>query len=179
MSVAPEQDQYRPTAGVDWARDDHAVAIVGRDGVQRERFGVAHTEAGLRALVHRLREAGVAEVAIERPDGPVVEALLEAALSVFVIAPGQLKNLRGRYGSAGNKDDRFDAFVLADTVRTDRSRLRPLRPDTPATVTLRMTVRTRKDLVATRVGLASCAPTCSSPCPPRSGCSPSSTARSA
>ena len=65
-----------------------------------------------------------------------------------------MKSLRSRYGSAGNKDDRFDAFVLADTVRTDRARLRPLTQDSTATVTLRMTVRARKDLVAARVAMA-------------------------
>src|SRR6202034_4079821 len=65
-----------------------------------------------------------------------------------------VKNLRGRYGSAGNKDDRFDAFVLADTLRTDRARLAPLTPDSPATVSLRRACRARKDLVAHRVGLA-------------------------
>lgn len=43
-------------------------------------------------------------------------------------------NLRGRCGAASNKDDRFDAFVLADALRTDRARLRPLTPSTPATV---------------------------------------------
>jgi len=41
----------------------------------------------------------------------VVDALLSAGVTVVVISPNQLKNLRGRYGSAGNKDDRFDAFV--------------------------------------------------------------------
>ena len=92
-------------------------------------------------------------MAIERPDGQVVEALLEAGLTVVVISPNQLKNLRGRYGSAGNKDDRFDAFVLADTLRTDRARLRPLLPDSPATVTLRAAVPARKDLVGHRVAL--------------------------
>ena len=71
-----------------------------------------------------------------------------------MIAPSQVNNLRGRYGSARNKDDRFDAFVLADTLRTDRARLRPLIPDTPATVLLRSTVRARKDLLTHRVGLA-------------------------
>jgi len=70
-----------------------------------------------------------------------------------VISPNQLKNLRGRYGAAGNKDDRFDAFVLADTLRTDRARLRPLVPDSPATMALRAMCRARKDLVAHRVGL--------------------------
>src|SRR5206468_2050266 len=83
----------------------------------------------LRNMVRRLLAAGVVEVGIERPDGPVVDALLAAGLTVFVIPPGQLKNLRSRYGSAGNKDDRFDAFVLADTVRTDRRRLQPLLRD--------------------------------------------------
>jgi transposase len=98
--------------------------------------------------------SGVLEVAIERPDGPIVDALLGAGITVLVVSPNQVKNLRGRYGSAGNKDDRFDAFVLADTLRTDRARLRPLLPDTPATVTLRATCRARKDLVGHRVGVA-------------------------
>ncbi len=84
----------------------------------------------------------------------MVDTLLEAGITVVVISPNQLKNLRGRYGSAGNKDDRFDAFVLADTLRTDRSRLRPLLPDTAATATLRRTCRARKDLVGHRVALA-------------------------
>ena len=92
--------------------------------------------------------------AIERSDGPVVDALFDAGITVVVISPNQVKNLPGRYGSAGNKDDRFDAFVLADTLRTDRARLRPLTPDSPATVALRRACRARKDLVSHRVGLA-------------------------
>lgn len=142
------------TAGVDWARDDHAVAVVDASGQVVERFTVAHTTAGLRDLVRQLAKAGAREVAIERPDGPVVDALLAAGLTVVVISPNQLKNLRSRYGSAGNKDDRFDAFVLADTLRTDRARLRPLVPDGPATVALRAACRARKDLVAHRVAIA-------------------------
>ena len=73
---------------------------------------------------------------------------------MVVIAPNQVKNLRSRYGSAGNKDDGFDAYVLADALRTDRARLRPLTRDSDATVTLRMTVRARQDLVAARVAMA-------------------------
>ena len=63
----------------------------------------------------------------------------------------QIKGLRTRYGSAGNKDDRFDAYVLADTWRTDGHRWKPLRPDTEATRALRALCRSRKDLVETRV----------------------------
>ncbi len=142
------------TSGLDWARDDHAVSVVDADGREVHRFMIEHTAAALLALSRRLRKLGVREVAIERPDGPVVEALLNAGFTVVVISPNQVKNLRGRYGSAGNKDDRFDAFVLADTLRTDRARLRPLVPDSPATVALRQTCRARKDLVAHRVAVA-------------------------
>jgi transposase len=142
------------TCGIDWARDDHAIAIVDDRGRQVHRSTVEHSSAGLRELVGLLARTGASEVAIERPDGPVVDALLNAGITVVVISPNQLKNLRGRYGSAGNKDDRFDAFVLADTLRTDRARLRPLTPDGPATVALRTTCRARKDLVIHRVAVA-------------------------
>jgi transposase len=144
----------RVTAGIDWASKDHAVAVVDEQGRPVDRFSVAHTGPDLRRLVTRLRRCGVSEVAIERPDGPVVEALLEAGLTVFVIDPKQVKNMRGRYGSAGNKDDRFDAYVLADVLRTDRARMRPLTRDSEQTISLRMSVRARQDLVHTRVAMA-------------------------
>jgi transposase len=93
-------------------------------------------------------------VAIERPDGPVVEALLGAGFDVVVVASRSVKALRERYGLAGNKSDSRDAYVLADSLRTDGHRWRSLEPDSPATVTLRTTVRARRDLVETRVALA-------------------------
>jgi transposase len=149
----PAVPQGGVTAGIDWASADHAVCVVGADGEPVARFTVEHSAAGLAELVRRLRKAGAAEAAIERGDGPVVDALLEAGVTVVVITPNQVKNLRSRYGSAGNKDDRFDAFVLADTLRTDRRRLRPLEPDGPATAALRAAVRARRDLVAHRVAV--------------------------
>ena len=79
MSVSQRPTSSRPTAGIDWASEDHAVCIVGGDGVELDRFGVPHTAAGLRRLLRRLSGGGVVEVGIERPDGPVVDALLEAA----------------------------------------------------------------------------------------------------
>ncbi|WP_018585920.1 IS110 family transposase [Salinispora arenicola] len=153
-STLPEYAPNDVTAGNDWARDDHAACIVDGRGRKVATTVVEHTSSGLRDLVAVLGRHGVGEVAIERPDGPVVETLLAAGITVVVISPNQVKNLRGRYGSTGNKDDRFDAYVLADTLRTDRARLRPLVPDTETTVALRRTCRARKDLVAHRVAVA-------------------------
>jgi transposase len=150
----PEEAANGVTAGIDWARDDHAVSVVDARGREVHRCTVEHSAAGLRELTGVLARAGAREAAIERPDGPVIDALLGAGVTVVVISPNQVKNLRGRYGSAGNKDDRFDAFVLADTLRTDRARLAPLTPDSPATVSLRRACRARKDLVTHRVAVA-------------------------
>jgi transposase len=154
QTTLPDEPPNGLTCGIDWASDDHAVSIVDEHGREIRRATIEHNAAGLRELLDLLSRTGAGEVAIERPDGPVVTTLLEAGVTVVVISPNQLKNLRGRYGSAGNKDDRFDAFVLADTLRTDRARLHPLLPDTAATATLRQTCRARKDLVAHRVAVA-------------------------
>jgi transposase len=153
-NTLPDQPPNGVTAGIDWAKDDHAIAVVDASGTVVDRFAVDHTGAGLDRLVRRLARAKAGEVAIERPDGPVVDALLAVGITVVVINPNQVKHLRSRYGSAGTKDDRFDAFVLADTLRTDRARLRPLHPDSPATIALRDTCRARKDLVAARIAAA-------------------------
>jgi transposase len=140
--------------GVDWAVDAHAVCVVDDHGRVIVEFEVANTAAGLSELCRCVEQAGARRVAIERPDGPVVDALLEAGLEVVVVASRSVKALRERYGTSGNKSDRSDAYVLADCLRTDGHRWRSLEPDSPATVTLREHVRARKDLVETRVATA-------------------------
>ena len=153
--VLPQTPPGGLTAGIDWASADHAVCVVDAAGQVRARFSVTHDRAGIGKLITGLRAAGVSETAIERGDGVLVDTLLDAGLTVVVITSRQMKNLRSRYGSAGAKDDRFDAFVLADVLRTDRSRLRPLIPDMPATITLRAAVRARRNLVAHRIAACS------------------------
>ena len=135
--------------GVDWATDAHAVCVVDDTGAVIAEFDVEHTADGLAELSRRLR--GVGRVAIERPDGPVVDALMAAGFEVVVVSSRSVKALRERYGTAGNKSDRSDAYVLADCLRTDGHRWQSLKPDTPTTVTLRSHVRARKDLVEARV----------------------------
>jgi transposase len=147
-----EADMHDPTVrfgGVDWATDAHAVCVVDGDGVVVDEFDVEHTADGLAELCRRL--GGVGRVAIERPDGPVVDALMDAGIEVVVVSSRSVKALRERYGTAGNKSDRSDAYVLADCLRTDGHRWQSLKPDTAATVTLRSHVRARKDLVHARV----------------------------
>lgn len=141
-------------AGVDWAKEEHALCIVDGDGspVLEARF--AHHERGLGELCRALASHGVRCVAIKRPEGPLVERLLEAGLVVFAIHPNQVKAARPRFRAAGGKSDAFDAFVLAELARTDRHRFRALAPDSDETKALRVLTRAREDLVETRVALA-------------------------
>jgi transposase len=141
-------------AGIDWASEEHALCVVEETGesVAGELF--SHEESGVRALVARMRVLGVCRVAIERPDGLLVDRLLEAGFTVLPVHPNKLKATRPRYEASGGKSDGFDAFVLAELARTDSHRLRALCPDSDETKALRALTRTREDLVGARVRLA-------------------------
>src|SRR3954470_10415464 len=139
-------------AGVDWASTDHAVCVIDAAGTVLWRHTISHSRAGLSRLTTPLGELGVSRGGIERREGPVVEPLLDAGLPVAVVPPRQVKNLRSRYTRAG-KDDRFDAYVLADAMRPDGHRFTDLTRNSAATIGLRALVRARQDLVEVRVGL--------------------------
>ena len=140
-------------AGLDWASKTHMVCVVDDAGAIKIRFEIPNTGKTFTGLVKRLTKLNVQGVAIERCDGPLVEALLGAGLSVYVITPRQVKGLRSRYSGSGAKSDAGDAYLLADVLRTDGHRLTALTQDSDATRVLRQLGRTRKQLVEARVGM--------------------------
>ncbi len=84
-------------AGIDWASKTHLVCVVDETGGIRARFEIANTGKTFAGLVNRLTRLDVHGVAIERCDGPLVEALVDAVLRVVVITPRQVKGLHSRY----------------------------------------------------------------------------------
>ena len=143
-------------AGIDWAKEAHRVCVLEAGGNPLVERRTAHDERGVNGLCELLVELDVKRVAIERPDGVVVERLLEAGLVVLPIHPNQLKAARPRFRAAGGKSDSFDAFCLAELARTDHHRFRVLAPDSDETKALRVLTRAREDLVRTRVSLTNC-----------------------
>ena len=141
-------------AGVDWASEEHAVCVVDGQGRILEGKRYRHNEPGIRALCARLIGLQVALVALERPDGLLIERLLDAGLTVVAVHPNQVKASRPRFSVAGGKSDGFDSFVLAELARTDSHRFRVLEPDSDRTKALRAMTRARGGLVRTRLGLA-------------------------
>jgi transposase len=140
--------------GIDWASERHAVCVLDDAGNKRTAFEVQHTADGFAALVARLGRFGdPAElpVAIERPDGRLVDRLLEAGYPVVPVKSTAIKTWRDGEVLSGAKSDAGDAQVIAEYLRLRRHRLRELAPFSAETRALRAVVRTRDDLVAQRV----------------------------
>lgn len=140
--------------GIDWASEEHRLCLVDEHGQRQLERRIAHDEQAISALCRLLIDRAVERIALERPDGVLVDRLLDAGINVVAIHPNQVKAARERYQIARGKSDGFDAYVLAELARTDMHRLRLLVPDSDETRALRALVRAREDLVAQRVALA-------------------------
>jgi transposase len=140
-------------AGIDWATDKHDVLVADETGTEVLSATYAHDEKGLSTLCRTLVRLEVRLVAIERPDGLLVERLLDAGLQVLPLHPNKVAAARDRFRVAGGKSDRFDAFVLCELARTDHHRFRVLEPDSDETKAIRALTRARQDLVETRTGV--------------------------
>ena len=141
-------------AGVDWASEKNDVLVCDEAGEERLAATFAHDEAGLRSLCRALVRAKVEVVAIERPNGVLVDRLLGAGLRVLALHPNQVAAARPRFRASGGKSDRFDAFVICELARTDSHRFRVLEPDSDQTKAIKALTRAREDLVPARVALA-------------------------
>ena len=73
---------------------------------------------------------------------------------MYSINPKQLDRLRDRFCIAGAKDDRRDAYVLADGVRTDRRLFHRLQVADPRLIELRAWSRLAEELTEERVRLS-------------------------
>ncbi|HSW19978.1 MAG TPA: IS110 family transposase [Ramlibacter sp.] len=141
-------------AGLDWASRSHAVCVIDQRAVVRLQGEATHDAAGLAELMRRLHAAGVQRIAIERPSGLIVDALVEAGFTVVPIHPNIVKATRPRYRSHGGKSDASDAYLLADLLRTDGHRFKPLAEQCDDIRALRALVRGRDELVDARIQLA-------------------------
>jgi hypothetical protein len=86
-------------AGIDWSTRTHVVCVVDQHGQVRARFQVPNTGRSFTGLCRRLDKLAVQGVAIERPDGPLVEAMLEAGLRVWS-PPGRSSRCAAAIGPA-------------------------------------------------------------------------------
>jgi len=144
--------------GIDWAAETHAVCVMDAGGAIAAEFTIEHSADGIAALVRRLArhgEAGVMPVAIERPNGRLVDLLLEAGYPVVPVSPNAIKAWREGEVLSGAKSDAGDAAVIAGYLRLRQHRLKTAAPCSDETLALRTVVRTRGDLAGMRVAATS------------------------
>src|SRR2546421_428840 len=140
-------------AGIDWASDKHDVLVADERGAEVLAGAFARDESDVTALCRMLVRLDVGLVAVERPDGLLVERVLDAGLRVLALHPNKVAAARDRFRVSGGKSDRFDAFVLCELARTDHHRFRVLEPDSDETKAIRALTRAREDLVKARTGI--------------------------
>jgi transposase len=140
--------------GIDWAARTHAVCVMDAGGSIIAEFMIEHSADGIALLIGRLArygEAGVMPVAIERPNGRLVDLLLEAGHPVVPVSANAIKTWREGEVLSGAKSDAGDAAVIAEYLRLRQHRLKTAAPYSDETNALRTVVRTRDDLVEMRV----------------------------
>jgi hypothetical protein len=140
---------FRFFVGIDWAREEHTVCVVNTEGQVVDRRTIAQSGAAIVELGVFLATLGQPDsvaVAIEAPRGAVVEHLMERRFTVFSINPKQLDRFRDRHTMAGAKDDRLDAFVLGDALRTDLALFHKVRLDYSSVLRLRELSRAEEEI---------------------------------
>ncbi len=143
--------------GIDWSKSKHDVVLMEPDGGVLEQLVVRHCLEGLEALAQaigrRERDPGEVRVAVEQHNGALLAWLLAQGYIVYGINPKSAQRARDRYRPAGAKDDRSDAYILADMLRQDRGSLRPLCPPSDTAAELQTLGRLRTQRVQERVAV--------------------------
>jgi hypothetical protein len=152
-------DEVLAYIGVDWASATHYAYALDATGKKLGHRSFPHSGDGLVEMATWIRvttghEPPRIAIGIEVPHGPVVESLMDAGFLVHALNPKQLDRFRDRFTVAGAKDDRLDALVLADALRTDQRFYRLLEPMHPTIIELREWSRMTKDLSVERHRLA-------------------------
>lgn len=140
-------------AGFDWAGDHHDVVVVGQSGSIVLEFRFEHNAEGWAAFRKKVQPYTALGVAVETRSGAAVEELLGSNCTVFPVQPTAAARYRERKAPSGVKDDRLDAWALADALRMDGRAWRALAPEDPLIQELRLLCRDEVALIEQRTAL--------------------------
>jgi transposase len=137
--------------GVDWADEFHQIWVGDAEGKKITEFKLIQSPQAMAEFGRWLNERRAEGIGlwggIEKPQGRIVEFLLDHGVVVYPINPKALDRVRDRYRVSGSKSDTFDAYVLAEFVRTDHAHLRALEPSSVQAQELKLLTRDHYRLV--------------------------------
>jgi len=123
--------------GIDWADQTHDICVLSENGETLSHFKIEHTPQGFQHLDGVLRNLAPLKISIERPDGLLVDFLEEQNWDLYLIPPRATAARRGRR----SKNDKRDARLLANMLRTDDQDCRPMGRSSDLVIHLKHKVR--------------------------------------
>jgi transposase len=143
--------------GIDWSDTNHSICILNAEGNQLSALQVPHCQAGFeRAHAEITKHApsvNDAGIAIETKDSLFVDFLSELGYTLYFLNPKQTDSFRDRHRMSHSKSDSFDAYVLADALRTDLKKFNSLSPLDEQSLLLRALCRTRVNVIRRKVSI--------------------------
>ncbi|WP_269189755.1 IS110 family transposase [Haloechinothrix halophila] len=124
--------------GIDWAAVEHAVCIMDVTGKIVSQIMIKPSADGIAVLVRRLAELGDPAdipIAIERPNGRLVDLLLEPGHPVVPVNPNAIKTWRDGEVFSGAKSDAGNAAMIAEYLHLRQHRLRTVTGTTDEALT--------------------------------------------
>lgn len=137
--------------GVDWGDQLHQIYAIDESGekaMERKVEESVQAMADFGLWLDQKRAEGVELwAAIEKPEGRIVDFLLDHGVRVYPINPKALDRARDRFRQSRSKSDPFDAWVLAHFLRTDHGHLKALMPNSDKAQELKILTRDYQRLV--------------------------------
>ena len=141
--------------GVDWADQEHQVCVIDEAGSKIRQMKLAERVAEMTEFGRWLDEQRGAGIelwaSIEKPEGRIVDFLLDHGVVVYPVNPKALDRVRDRYRVSQSKSDAFDAYVLADFLRTDHGHLKALTPSSIEAQEMKIVTRDHLSLTRQKV----------------------------
>lgn len=139
--------------GIDWSDRKLDYLISNPQGDVLTEGVVPFSPEGLADLFVALEQHAKPDeirIAVETKHGAWMQALLDRGYCVYPVNPKNVERFREALVANGDKSDRIDRRVLAQYLHTFHARLRPLQPDAPQIVSLRIACQDRVTRVEER-----------------------------
>lgn len=139
--------------GIDWSDRKLDYQLRTADGAVLAEGEVPVSPEGLADLFVALERHGKPEairIAVETKHGPWMQSLLDRGYLVYPVNPKTAERFREALVANGDKSDRIDRRVLAMYLQAFHQTLRPIQPDAPEIVALRIACEDRVTRVQER-----------------------------
>ncbi|MBV7335294.1 IS110 family transposase [Chloroflexi bacterium TSY] len=119
--------------GIDWSEKKHDVMMLDETGRALGYAQIEHSQKGFRQIEEMRKKTGASHdevtVGLETAHNLLIDYLWSSGYkNVYVVPPNVVNKSRERYSQSGAHNDKSDAYVIADLLRTDVHRFYPWSP---------------------------------------------------